>query len=324
MTFTFEGKSVDSGDAKWITLEIGQDTDMRSIVFHTYVVNGHDDGPVLWVQGNIHGDEAVGGIAVRDQILDLEPDVVSGTIVGVPVANPMDLLYKQRGAPINDNGSLDAGRVFPGNPDGSYSERLAHRLFTLITEYADYVVETHSPDKELLMKGSCAGFVPTGDEVELQSQELAQATGYSRLLELDPDARRGFSAVELAKSGVPSIILLDGTGSRIYEWAYKSYQQGIQNVMQHHDIYPGESNLDGECVVHTQFVKMQTDHGGFVENDVEPGELVEKNQILGRLTNLKGEKVQSFEVEFDAVIVAVRTYPIARPGDAMYELVPQK
>ena len=51
------------------------------------IVQGAADGPTLWVQGCIHGDESDGALTVHGLVAALDPTRLRGTVIAIPVVN---------------------------------------------------------------------------------------------------------------------------------------------------------------------------------------------------------------------------------------------
>jgi predicted deacylase len=67
-------------------------------------------------------------------------DELQGTLRIVPVANPLAMEADARCSPLDD---LDLNRAFPGNPDGSHTERLADALTRYALGDAGSVIDLH-------------------------------------------------------------------------------------------------------------------------------------------------------------------------------------
>src|SRR5690349_683652 len=81
------------------------------------LLHGAADGPVVGMNAMLHGDE-VNGYAVINRLFDsLDPAEVSGTLIGIPVANPFALMTNQRISNVEYE-RLNLNRVFPGSPEG--------------------------------------------------------------------------------------------------------------------------------------------------------------------------------------------------------------
>jgi N2-acetyl-L-2,4-diaminobutanoate deacetylase len=95
--------------------------------------------PRLAVVAGIHGDEYDGIRALADLADMIAPASLAGSLLIVPVANPLAYRAAKRRAPADDT---DLNRVFPGKPGGTISERMAHALTRLLGQ-ADLVFTLH-------------------------------------------------------------------------------------------------------------------------------------------------------------------------------------
>ena len=75
----------------------------------------HGDGPVALVMAGNHGDEYEGQIIVSQLMREIEPDMVTGQLILLPMANFPAAEAGQRVSPL-DNGNLN--RSFPGEATG--------------------------------------------------------------------------------------------------------------------------------------------------------------------------------------------------------------
>ena len=65
---------------------------------------------------------------------------LKGSIRVIPVTNPLAMQADKRNAPVDQ---LDLNRVFPGSPDGSYTERIAYTIVNEALPNVDYVIDLH-------------------------------------------------------------------------------------------------------------------------------------------------------------------------------------
>jgi hypothetical protein len=97
--------------------------------------------PIALVTAGIHGDEGPWGAwAIRKLLADTPLDDLRGTLRVVPVANPLAMEADARNAPLD---VLDLNRSFPGSPDGSHTERLAHLLAQHAAADVDAIIDLH-------------------------------------------------------------------------------------------------------------------------------------------------------------------------------------
>src|SRR3546814_7742491 len=111
-----------------------------SALFRAAVIRNGDGPAALLVAGN-HGDEYEGQIALRDLARTLEPAAVTGTVIVVPGLNFPAVRAAVRCSPV-DGGNMN--RSFPGRPDGTVTQMIAHYVATVLVPRADLVLDLHS------------------------------------------------------------------------------------------------------------------------------------------------------------------------------------
>ena len=121
-------------------VELGSNPDgpMTSPVM---IATGAKDGPTLWVQAGVHGPEVVGQLSIARFLKRLDISQLAGRIVCLMVANPLGFRGYNRLTPQD---GMNLNRVFPGKPDGTTSEQLAHRLLELSLATGDVLLDLHS------------------------------------------------------------------------------------------------------------------------------------------------------------------------------------
>ena len=107
------------------------------------VINGTKAGPVLWIDGAIHGDEPEGPLCCQILLREVKPETLSGTLVLVPVINVPAYEAACRGNPL-DTFSHDMNRIYPGRANGYFSERIAWAHSEWMRKVADMEISIHS------------------------------------------------------------------------------------------------------------------------------------------------------------------------------------
>ncbi len=98
-------------------------------------------GPGVLITAGIHGDEGPwGGWAIQKLLARLNADDLQGFVRVAPLANPLAMQADKRNAPVDQ---LDLNRAFPGDPNGSYTERIAHILASEALDGIDAVIDLH-------------------------------------------------------------------------------------------------------------------------------------------------------------------------------------
>ncbi len=123
---------------------VGELADGSPIELPVMTIGGTRPGPTLYIQAGIHGDEMTGIEICRQAIATLKPDQIKGTVVAVPVANVPSHLTRTRGYLQEERWLIDINRIFPGNPSGLLTERIASVLFESFVRAADVTIDLHS------------------------------------------------------------------------------------------------------------------------------------------------------------------------------------
>ena len=99
------------------------------------------EGPTVVMTGAVHGDEYEGPIALSNLARRVTAPQVRGRLIIVPFLNPSALSAARRESPLDGK---DLNRSFPGRPDGTPSEVLAHWVAIRLVPIADAVIDCHT------------------------------------------------------------------------------------------------------------------------------------------------------------------------------------
>lgn len=168
------------------------------------VARGTRPGPVLFAVAGIHGNEYEGMDAIRTVATELDPESMHGAFVALVTANPFAYASRTRESPRSLDGA-NLARVFPGDPDGTPTQRLAAELLALITRSVgsnDLLLDLHSGTAEVAF-ATMVGFRTGTGPGRTRSEEAARHMGLPLLWEI-PDSAGPLNA-ETARIGIPSI-----------------------------------------------------------------------------------------------------------------------
>ena len=104
------------------------------------VVHGREDGPSVWIDAAIHGDEVAGVEVVRQVMAGLDPKTFRGTLVAVPIVNVLGFMNGDRYLPDR----RDLNRSFPGSARGSLASRIAYLFMREIVAGCEVGIDLHT------------------------------------------------------------------------------------------------------------------------------------------------------------------------------------
>ncbi|GHD06621.1 succinylglutamate desuccinylase/aspartoacylase [Streptomyces violarus] len=171
------------------------------------LVNGARPGPRVVITAGVHGGEFTGIDAATRLAALLEPGEVRGQIVLCPVANPPAVYQGRLGVSPVDG--VNINRVFPGDPEGSPTERLAAWLFAHLLDGAEAYVDLHSGGIDEVLR-DFVGYRLTGNpELDARTADMARAAGIEDVI-LGLNADGGNSHAAAARQGIPAILVETG------------------------------------------------------------------------------------------------------------------
>jgi predicted deacylase len=144
-------------------------------------------GPTVLLTAGIHGDEYEGQVTLSNLIRTLEPHHVRGRVIILPAVNYPAAMAGCRVSPIDD---YNLNRVFPGDPEGTPTQQIAHYVSSVLLPMTDAMMDLHSG-------GTSMNVIPTSIIYRAKSKEMMdKIVGAARLW------------------GCPISIVLDDLGER--------------------------------------------------------------------------------------------------------------
>ena len=108
------------------------------------LIHGTKPGKTVLLTAGVHACEYPGAAAVMELCRELEPSQVSGRLILVPMLN-VSSFYERLPFVVKEDGK-NLNRMFPGDPQGSYSQQLAAQIQRELHAKADYLIDIHSGD----------------------------------------------------------------------------------------------------------------------------------------------------------------------------------
>ena len=218
----------------------------------THTIYGSLPGPSLFVGGCMHGDELNGTAAALQLVEIIRSCELRGTVVVVPIQNPVAFNYRER---LNPFDPIDPDWVFPGQKIGTYSQVLKYQLM-LLANSAECVIDCHSAGRGGVNVPMVYCPPEIGNGGGDKSLELAKQFGGERIVVGDTEAdynwRVTFTLPFLAaREGRMGIYAEAGTGgSSIPDSKHVKYLvSGVLNVMVAMSMISGVFVEQGERVV---------------------------------------------------------------------------
>jgi uncharacterized protein len=279
------------------------------------LINGSQPGPVLALIAGTHGMEYPPILALqrlRDQI---DPKTLRGTVVMVHVANMPSFLGRTIYYSPIDGKNLN--RVFPGKPDGTISERIAHAITREVIERSTHLVDIHCGDGNEWLR-PYTYWTTTGDPTVAEAgREMALAFGLE-IIVMD-DSRPGTAEESVYVSntaitrGKPALTVESGALGQTDEASIARIERGVAGLLRHLGMRP-----DGPAPVATPIwigrnEVLRANTTGILYPEVEADQQVAAGALMARITDFHGRTLEEIKAPFAGrVLYIVATPPITK------------
>ncbi len=279
-------------------------------------VTGAAGGPTLTVIAGVHGCEYASMDGVRRWLRALEGRELHGRVRAVPVLNVTAFAARSPCVVPEDGKNLN--RAFPGDPDGTLAERLAHDAFTRLITGSDAYVDAHCGDMVEALEPFALYEAGAAQDM---ARELALAYGLPYVIRQEAGPGRavaGTSSSAAAAAGIPAITAEAGGCGLVEEHAVAMHVAGLDGVLARlgmaRDTRPAAPRA--EPVYFGQFLWARCRAAGWWAPSVKAGDAVAAGQVVGTVSSLDGAVVQeTVTAPADGVVIFVTSSPaVAEDG----------
>lgn len=282
------------------------------------------DGPKVVITAGTHGDEYEGQLIVSKLIRDITPDMIQGQLILVPMANFPAAEVGLRTSPI-DEGNLN--RKYPGKPDGTMTELIAHYIEEVLFPGADYYADLHSGGSSLIYLPSMLVADCGKPENQTKGREMAHAFGLPYVFFSDDDAP-GFADMGAFRKGAFAISTeLAGAGMVTPE-VFAMADQGVRHLLGHvgvlkGDLVPDTAPAEPRIMwVDPDLHYVYATEPGLFEPLADLGDEVKAGQDAARIhfVETPGREPVTLTFPGDGLVVCKRVPARSKRGDCLFHL----
>lgn len=287
--------------------------------------------PRITIVGAQHSCEYCGSEAMIRLIEDFEkinPEEVKGSIVMIPVANLPG--YPIRTACVSQFDGSNLNRSYPGNPNGTTCERIAHVIWS-IAKTGDYVLDLHGGDITEHIIQYAEQHLSDDEEINKTSLSLASCFDLETVLfsvaGLDyayPDYR---SLYGLAQSnGIPASIIEAGGTGIADDHSVEYFYEGLKNVFHRFGFIdlprkPEWIREKRELTVTMHVSCIERPHDGRFVHFVTAGDRVEKGQAMGVITDYLGNVIDTIKSNRNGLVSLTLSTRGKNPDDLLFTIL---
>lgn len=308
--FEINNETIKPGEHRLIRLPLPGLHSETSVHMPVYVFHGRRPGPVLFISAAIHGDE-INGVEILRRLLSLNSiKRLKGTLLAVPTVNVFGFEAHSRYLPDR----RDLNRCFPGGDKGSLAARVANTFITEIVARSEMGIDLHTA---AIHRDNFPQI--RADLNDPEFQVLARAFSAPVLLHSAPP--EGSLRHAAADYDVPVMVYEAGEALRFDEVAIRVGVRGVLNVMRQMDMLAKSKAKRPKPSVLLRTSKwVRASKSGILRAGVKLGDLVEKGDILGYISDPAGQQDEVIEASSEGIIIGRTNIPLVYEGEALFHI----
>ena len=323
--FEILGTKVAPGTRADMRIEVpAGDTDPATYIPITVIV-GAKPGPVLLMSSGVHGYEFAPILAAERIANEIDPAALSGTLL---ITRPSHVnAFEARSTYVNPYDRKNLNRSFPGDPEGTQTERIAHALTTKLIARADFVADVHSGDgAEFLVAfvGVYGGPLATDYKTALA---FAEAMGFPRIVryqmktQAQIDTGRSLNRQAVA-SGLPTVLVEIGQNGSRDPAHVEAIVRGMQSAMATLGMLPADAKLEAGPPRYFEGSRsVRVTNSGIWYPVAASGRAIEAGETLGVIRDYTGALVETVKAPVSGYAIYGLAGPPVRAGDSVMSIV---
>jgi uncharacterized protein len=236
---------------------------------------------------------------------------LAGSIVAVPIVSPTSYVARSPFVVPEDGRNLN--RSFPGDPDGSFSQVLAHHVFTEFISPSDLLIDLHGGD----MVEALEPFALYDNSPQRQTADvLARAFGFRYVVCDSTDALGGTTSGAAAAAGIVAVTAEAGGCGLLDPVEVDRHLRGLRSALRAVSMLPGEPDPPpAEQQLVERFVWFRCAEPGWWQAEAGAGARVAAGERLGAVLDPFGDELEVITAPEPGVVLFLTTSPaVGRDG----------
>lgn len=276
-------------------------------------------GPLIWLTACSHGDEVSGIVVIQEIFKNIRQRLLCGTVQSFPLMNPLGFEIGSRNIIQSRE---DLNRSFPGNPNGSLGERIAHRIFKAITEEKPALVLDLHNDWIESIPYILLDHDPGGLYSAAYKESVSASKKSGLCLIVDSENMKRSLSYNLLLRNIPALTLELGKPNVVSEANVKHGVEVIWNILEHFGMVAHQENSfqyplppgygQGQLLKYSD--KPYGSKTGILRFIAKPGDIVKTGQRLARNINAFGKLQETITALEDAIVLGHSDSSAVFPG----------
>ncbi|WP_435577860.1 M14 family metallopeptidase [Gilvibacter sp.] len=278
------------------------------------ILKGAEAGPTFtWLAG-VHGSEYAPIIATQQLLEEIDPAQLKGTLVILPLLN--DGAFYGREAYINPVDGVNLNNAFPGDANGSITQRIAHYVTENIVPVSDVFLDIHCGDApEDLLPFVCYYVDENRPQQTGLAKRLSDGSGFEYSVaypfNIDYKEPAKYAFKQAAQDGKTALSIESGRLGLVEKEAVDLVKTGVYNMLDIMGMYAEGSGPHPELKLLADQIYIDSTVQGIFYSDLKAGDQVLEGQEVGYTTDAFGRRLETYHApKAGTVLYMLATPPI--------------
>jgi len=300
------GHQVLSGRKVQLEIPIAQLMSGTPVALPVIVYHGRLDGPTVWVNAAIHGDEICGVEIIRKVMAGLDARQMSGTLIAVPVVNVHGFNTGDRYLPDR----RDLNRSFPGSLRGSLAGRVAKLMMTEIVARCTVGIDLHTGSGHRSNLPQIRADLDDPTTHQLAEIFAAPVTIHAR-------TRDGSLRQAGTDAGATVLLYEGGEALRFDRRAIDAGVAGVTRVLHHLGLISDSPEPPSVTRFSRSTKWTRATRSGVLHLDRELGDEVKQGEQVGTVLDPYGKRLSRVSAPATGIVIGQTEHPLVNRGDAV-------
>ncbi len=303
-------EDIDKGQKVHCYIDLVEDGMGLPVKVPLMVAKGLNDGPVLGLTAAVHGNELNGIPVIQRLFKEIQPNKLSGTIIGVPIVNVPSYLRKKR----RFLDGVDLNHIMPGKKDGTVSQVYAWRVVDKLVRHFDYLVDLHTASN-----GRVNSYYIRADMKDETVRRMALLQNAQIIVHNPPsDGTLRGTAGEL---NIPAITLEVGNPNLFQKGMIRDGLTGIHNLLGYLKMTDSlVEEISDETIICDRSYWIYSDVGGLLTVHPNVTDIVHEGDVIATLRNIFGDIIKDYKAPEKGVVIGRSVSPVNQTGGRILHL----
>lgn len=284
------------------------------------VVKGSAPGPVFSIVAGVHGYEYPPIIATQELLAEIDATRLKGTLIIVPIANRASFFGRE---PFrNPQDGVNLNNAFPGDAEGTITQRLADIITRKIIPHSTVFLDIHGGD-------ACEDLIPfvcyynnteQGDNTAV-AKRLSDTAGfpyvvsYPYTIKATDPAKYAFK--QAVRDGKIALSIEGGKLGNVEEEVVALIKKGVYRMLAGMGMWELEAMEETVPIQLNSQTYVRSKVTGIFHTKMKAGDAVKKDELLGYATDEFGNRLEEYRAPNDGIILYHLATPPINKGETV-------